>query len=144
VGCLLALAALVMSGCSASASAPAATPADFEGVVAELDRGHVAVDHVVSGDAGCDDRSLAPAAIAFDARGLDQPTPVRIHLFLFRDGATYDRLRPAVDRCAAAFVADPQSYVALDARPFVAVSPGPWAPQFTAAVRSAVTRAAGG
>lgn len=133
-----------IAGCEPSSEGPGPTPANFEGIVAELDRAHIAVDHVVSGEAGCDDPTLAPTAISFDARGLDQPTPVRVHLFIFADGAAYDRLRPAVDRCASAFVTDPSAYVAVDARPFVAASAGPWGPHFTAAMRSALGRAAGG
>ena len=83
-------------------------------------------------------------AIAFDARGLDQPTPVRVHLYRFADAAAYDRLRQAVDRCAAHFVSDPNAYVAIDASPYVATSAGPWAPGFTDAVRAALTRASRG
>ena len=58
------------------------------------------VDNVVSGDAGCTDPVLAPTAIAFDASGLDQPTPVRIYLYVFRNRATFERLRSTVDACA--------------------------------------------
>ncbi len=138
--------AFSLAGCSGAAgpSGPAVTPADFEGVVAELDRQHVAVSDVVSGDAGCPDPSLAPTAISLTASGLDQPTPVRVHLYLFRDRAAYDRLRPAIDTCARSYVTDPDAYVALDAPPLVATSAGPWAPGLTTAVRTALTRAAGG
>lgn len=136
--------AVAVAGCSASGASPAPSSADFEGLVAELDRVHVEVDHVVSGDAGCDDPTLAPTAIAFDARGLDQPTPVRVHLYRFADAAAYDRLRQAVDRCASHFVSDPNAYVAIDASPYVATSAGPWAPGFTDAVRAALTRASRG
>jgi hypothetical protein len=149
-----AAAAVLAAGCgsgggsgtagSASDGGPRATPADFEGTVAELDRQHVAVSDVVSGDTGCSDPELVGPAIGLSASGVDQPTPVRIHLYLFRDGPTYDRLRQAVDRCAATFVGDASAYVAIDARPFVATSQGPWAPAFTAAVRAALTRASGG
>jgi hypothetical protein len=133
-----------LGGCATSGGSPSPSSADFEGVVGELDRVHIGVDHVVSGDAGCDDPSLVPTAIAFDASGLDQPTPVRVHLYRFADAATYDRLRPAVDRCAARFVTDPNAYVAIDASPYVATSAGPWAPGFTGAFRSALIRASGG
>jgi hypothetical protein len=136
--------AVATGGCASASATPGRTPADFEGVTAELDRAHIAVSHVVSGDPGCDDPSLAPTAIGFDAQGLDQPEAVRVHLFLFRDGPTYDRLRPTVDRCAAAVVSDPNAYVALDARPFVATAAGPWGADFRAAFRAALTRAAGG
>lgn len=135
--------ALVAAGCAGGGTAEP-SPADFEGTVADLDRVHVAVGNVISGEAGCDDRTLAPTAISFDASGLDQPTPVRVHLYRFRDGATYDRLRPEVDQCARTFVTNPEDYVALDARPLVATSAGPWGAEFTAAVRSALERAAAG
>ncbi len=137
------LLAPVAAGCEGGSGAEPST-ADFAGTVAELDRVHVAVSDVVSGEAGCDDQTLARTAISFDASGLDQPTPVRIHLYRFRDDAAYDRLRPEVDACARSFVTDPDAYVALDARPFVATSAGPWGPEFTDAVRSALERAAAG
>lgn len=137
--------ALATAGCGggATASGPRSTPTDFEGTTAELDRVHVAVDDVVSGDAGCPDTTLAPTAISFRARGLDQTNPVTVYLYRFRDDATYDRLRPQVDACARSYVTDASAYVAIDARPLVATSAGPWAPEFTAAMRSALTRAAG-
>ncbi|HEY3523491.1 MAG TPA: hypothetical protein VGK63_07280 [Candidatus Limnocylindrales bacterium] len=140
---LLGTLALAAAGCSGGGSAEPST-ADFEGTVADLDRVHVAVSDVISGEAGCANSTLAPTAISFDASGLDQPNPVRIHLYRFRDGSTYDRLRPDVDQCARSFVTNPDDYVALDARPLVATSIGPWGPQFTAAVRSALERAAAG
>jgi hypothetical protein len=128
--------------CSSAGATPVPSAADFEGTVAELDRAHVAVSDVVSGEAGCDDPTLAPTAISFSASGLDQPTPVRVHLYRFRDGAAYDRLRSEVDQCARSFVTNPDDFVVLDARPLVATAAGPWAPDFTAAVRSALERAA--
>jgi hypothetical protein len=134
----------LVAGCANIPSKAAPTPADFEGLVAELDRQHIAVSDVVSGDTGCNDPELVGPAIGLDASDADQSTPVRIHLFLFRDGAAYDRQRQAVDRCSRSFVTNPADYVAIDARPFVAVSAGPWAPGFTDAVRRAITRAAGG
>jgi hypothetical protein len=139
------LAGLVLSGC-ASGGGPSPEPSslDFEGTVAELDRVHIAVADVVSGDAGCSDSTLAPTAISFTAQGLDQPTPVHVYLYRFRDGATYDRLRQEVDQCARSYVTDPSAYVAIDARPLVVTSAGPWGPQFTNAFRSALSRAAGG
>jgi hypothetical protein len=141
---LVALLAPAIAACSYGSGAAEPSPADFAGTVAELDRVHVAVSDVVSGEAGCNDATLAPTAISFSASGLDQPTPVRVHLYRFADGAAYDRLRSEVDQCARSFVTNPNDYVALDARPLVATSGGPWAPEFTAAVRSALERAAVG
>ena len=119
------------------------TPADFGGITNELLKHGVSADRAVSGDAGCEDRTLTPTAIGFDARGLDQTTTVRIHLYAFKDKATFDRLRASVDTCARAFVADPSTYESVDAPPFVVTGQGPWGPQFEAAVRQALTTAAG-
>jgi hypothetical protein len=137
--------AVVAAGCADNADnlRASATPADFFGIVNEFARLGIGVNHVVSGDAGCDDRTLAPTAISFDAKGLDQPTIVRIHLYAFRDKATFDRLRSSVDTCARAFVTDPATYEAVDASPFVVTGQGPWGSQFEAAVRQALTIAAG-
>jgi len=67
---------------------------------------------------------------------------VRIHLYAFKDKATFDRLRSSVDTCARAFVTDPASYEAVDAPPFVVTGQGPWAPGFEAAIRQALMAAA--
>jgi hypothetical protein len=136
---------VVAAGCADNADNLRAspTPADFFGIVNVFARLGIGVNHVVSGDAGCDDRTLAPTAISFDAKGLDQSSIVRIHLYAFRDKATFDRLRSTVDTCARAFVTDPATYQAVDAAPFVVTSQGPWGSQFEAAVRQALTAAAG-
>jgi hypothetical protein len=102
------------------------------------------VDTVVSGEPGCDDRDLTPTAIAFSAHGLDQPTPVRVHVYLFRDDAADQRLRSAVDACARAYVSDPDGYVSIDASPFVLTGQGPWGSQFVGALRAGLTSAATG
>ena len=135
---------LVGAGCDTVDNGRASpTPADFGGVANELAKHGIGIDRAVSGDAGCDDRTLTPTAIGFDARGLDQATTVRIHLYAFKDKATFDRLRASVDSCARSFVADPATYEAVDAPPFVVTGQGPWGAQFEAAVRQALTTAAG-
>ncbi len=58
-----------------------------------LDRREIVVDHVTSGEAGCNDPALARTAIAFDASGLDQVTPVRVYAYIFRNRDAFDRLR---------------------------------------------------
>jgi hypothetical protein len=137
--------AVVAVGCADNADnmRASATPADFFGIVNEFARVGIGVNRVVSGDAGCADSTLSPTAIGFDAKGLDQATIVRIHLYAFRDKTTFDRLRASVDTCARSFVSDPQSYESVDAPPFAVTSQGPWGPQFEAAVRTALTAAAG-
>jgi hypothetical protein len=137
--------AAVVAGCADNADNLRAspTPADFGGIAHELGKRGIGVDHIVSGDAGCSDGTLIPTAIGFDAKGLDQPTLVRVHLYAFRDKATFDRLRDSVDSCARSFVTDPQTYVSIDAAPFVITSQGPWGSAFEAAVREALMAAAG-
>jgi hypothetical protein len=48
-----------------------------------------------------------------------------------------------VDACAASFITDPSTYETVESTPYVAVGQGPWAPGFTAALRSALDKAAG-
>jgi hypothetical protein len=136
---------LVAAGCSAfTPQTPKPTPTDFAGVVSELALVGIGVDNVVSGDAGCDDQRLARTAIAFDASGLDQSQPTRVHMYAFKNGKVFDELRPAVDLCARSYVTDPAAYGSVDASPYVMAGPGPWAPGFEDALRKALERAAVG
>jgi len=99
--------ALLLAGCGTiSTTPPAPTPADFTGIAGFLANAGVTVTNVVSGDAGCADPDITKTAIGFDARGADQATPVRIHIYIFRNHDTYVRERASVDRCAASFVTD--------------------------------------
>ena len=97
----------------------------------------------MSGDAGCDDLTLKQTAIGLDATGLDQATPTRLFIYIFRNRASFDRLRQTVDGCATSYATDPATYESIEASPFVVASAGPWAPDFRAAVRSAIVEAAG-
>ena len=140
---LLAIAAWLVASCgSISTGPPSPTPADFSGIAAELAKRGVGVDHVQSGDAGCADHVLSPTAIGFDAAGLDQTAPVRIHLYAFKDHETFERLRSLVDACARQFVTDPQTYESIDASPFVLAGQGPWGTAFETAIRQALEAAA--
>jgi hypothetical protein len=140
----LGLVALAVAACSfVETTPPSPTPADFPDTAIELTQRGIAIDHVVSGDAGCDDRVLAPTAIAFDASGLDQSTKVRIYLYVFRNRATFERLRATVDDCARSFVTDPETYESIEQSPFVLVGQGPWGAQFEAALRAGLEVAAG-
>ena len=75
---------------------------------------------------------LAPTAIAFDASGLDQPTKVRVYMYVFRNRESFERLRATIDDCARNFVTDPETYELLEQSPFVLVGQGPWGPKFEA------------
>jgi hypothetical protein len=133
---------LLLAACDVDNPNAVPSPADFGGIANELLKRGIGIDRAVSGDAGCTDSTLTPTAIGFDARGLDQPTVVRIHLYAFKDKATFDRLRSSVDDCARSFVTDPATYEAVDAPPFVVTGQGPWGPQFEAAMRAGLTEAA--
>lgn len=132
-----------LASCGASTTAPSPTPADFQGIAAELVIHGLHIDHVVSGDAGCDDLTLERTAIALDATGLDQATPTRLFIYIFRNRTSFDKLRETVDGCARSYATNPDTYESVEASPFVVASAGPWAPQFRAAVRAAITKAAG-
>jgi hypothetical protein len=147
---LPAVAGLVLLGaflaaCSAfTPQTPKPTATTFNGIVEELAGVGIRVGGVISGDAGCDDQRLARTAIGFDASGLDQDRPTRIHLYAFKNDGVYDELRPTIDLCARAYVTDPAAYGTVDASPYVFAGPGPWAPRFADALRQALERAAVG
>jgi hypothetical protein len=137
--------ALLLAACSAfTPTTEPATPTDFAGIVSELENLGIDVNRVVSGEAGCDDQRLSRTAIGFDARGLDQQTAVRVHLYAFKDQQTYDALRSTVDTCARSYVTDPTTFGAVDEPPYVLAGAGPWAPAFKDALRTALQRAAVG
>jgi hypothetical protein len=135
---------VVLAGCGlVSTSPPAATPTDFGGLASLLDPEGIVVTDVVSGDAGCTDPDLVPTAIAFDARGLDQTTPVRIHLYVFRNKAAWERHRDAIPGCAASFVTDAETFEQVEQSPYIVAGQGPWAADFEAALRKALEQGAG-
>jgi hypothetical protein len=136
--------AFVVAACSTiSRTAPAPTPGDFPNIAGALSQRGVQVSGIVSGDAGCPDQNLAKTAIAFDAAGLDQTTPRRIYVYIFRNRETYERLRSTIDACAQSYVSDPATYETVETSPYVVSGQGPWGPQLKAALRSAITEAAG-
>jgi len=140
----LLLSVLVVAGCgTVETTAPAPTPADFGGLISELVQRGVVGTHVVSGDAGCTDPALIPTAISFDAKGLDQATPVKVYLYMFKNRAAFERLLPAIDTCARSFVTDPQTYQSIDQSPFVLAGQGPWGTEFKRALRDGLAVAAG-
>ena len=142
--CLAVLATLLLAGCaSILQGSPAATPMDFPSMSGEFTSRGIAIDHITSGDDGCHDTSLAPTAIGFDASGLGVATPIRLRIYIFADGAAYDRRRADVDTCAAKWATDPAAVEFIDASPFVLAGQGPWPEAFKAALRAAVVAAAG-
>ena len=135
---------LAIAGCGAlTEPAPAPTPADFQGIASEIVRRGIAIDNLVSGDAGCNDKVLNPTAIGLDASGKDQAEPVRLYLYIFRNREAYERLRSNIDECARSFVTDPQTFESIESSPFVLAGQGPWAPEFKATLREALTVASG-
>jgi hypothetical protein len=68
---------------------------------------------------------------------------VRLRIYIFRDKATWERRRTAVDDCVALWATDPATFEFVDASPYVVAGQGPWPPQFKAALRAAITEAAG-
>ncbi len=140
---MLAMASVVAACGVLTTTPPAPTPADFQGIASEIVRRGIAIEHLVSGDAGCDDPVLNPTAIGLDASGLDQAENVRLYLFIFRNRQVYERLRASVDECAQSFVTDPETFESIESSPFVLAGQGPWAPEFEGALRDALTEASG-
>ena len=141
---LVALVTLFVAACNyVETTPPAPTPADFSGMAIEFAKRGLHLDNVVSGQPGCDDKVLRPTAIAFDASGLDQATPVRLYLYAFADRATFERLRSSIDGCARTYVTDPQTFESIEESPYVIAAQGPWGTQFEATLRTALKAAAG-
>ena len=126
-----------------SRTPPAPTPADFQGIAGFIVQRGIQISHIVSGDAGCPDPVLGKTAIGFDAVGLDQTTPVRLYVYIFRDRATYERLRATVDQCARTYVTDPSTFDPVEASPYVLSGQGPWGAAFRANLKAAISEAAG-
>ena len=140
----LLVAAILVAACGTiSRSAPAPTPADFQGIAGDIVQRGIRIEHIVSGDAGCPDQQLGKTAIAFDAVGLDQATPVRVYIYIFRNRETYERLRSTVDSCARAYVTDPETYESVEKSPYVVAGQGPWGASFKTNLRAAIDEAAG-
>jgi hypothetical protein len=138
----LALLAVLLSACRSAGTPAGPTPADFPGITRVLGPLGISVSAIASGDAGCDDAHLAPTGISFQASGLDQPTPVPLHVYIFRDAAAFERNLDAIDACARSYVTDPARYVKLQASPFVLVGQGPWGERFATALRAGLETAA--
>lgn len=140
----LGLALVVVAGCGGLVGTePPATPTDFPGLTGRLNAAKIEAGAWVSGDAGCDDPDLVPAAISFDAHGLDQAAPVKLYLYVFRDRAAFERHRDSIGPCAQAWVTDPETYEEVQQSPYVLAGQGPWAPEFEATLRSVLEAAAG-
>ena len=138
------LIALALGGCAGLLeSAPVPDPEPFPGISGQLGRFGVNVSSWTSGDAGCDDPSLNPTAIRFTADGLDQPTPLQLRIYIFRNRDAWERRLADVDTCAAAWADDPATFELIQVSPYVLAGQGPWPPQFEAGIRKGIEAAAG-
>jgi hypothetical protein len=136
--------AIAVAACGTiSLTPPPATPTDFPGITGRLNAAQIKVRGWVSGDAGCQDPDLVSSSISFQASGLDQATPVKLYLYVFRDRAAFERHLDQVGPCAQAWVTDPQTYEEIDQSPYVVAGQGPWGQAFEAALRSTLELAAG-
>ena len=141
--CVLFL-ALGLSGCAGlSGSPPVPNPEPFPGISSQLGRYGVDVLSWTSGDPGCDDPTLSPTAIRFEAQGLDQPEPVQLRIYIFRNRDAWERRSADVDGCVAEWAEDPATFEIISQSPYVLAGQGPWPAEFEAAVRKALTNAAG-
>jgi hypothetical protein len=141
---LLLAALFLLSGCAAFRGAtPEPTPLDFPGIAGQLALHGIEVGSPIAGDAGCTDATLIPTAIGFDAAGLDQAATVRVRVYIFRNRETYERRRPDVDACVAAWATDPATVEFVDASPYVVAIQGPVGARFKTALRESLTVAAG-
>jgi len=141
--CLLALAALLAGCAGILQSPPVPDPEAFPGIAGQLGRFGVEVLNWTAGDPGCDDPELSPTSIRFEAKGLDQATPVLLRIYIFRNREAWQRRLTDVDACAAAWAVDPETFELLQVSPYVVAGEGPWPPEFDDAVRKAIQEASG-
>lgn len=136
--------AFLLGGCAGLLeSPPVPDPESFPGISGHLGRFGVDVSNWTSGDAGCDDPTLSPTAIRFDANGLDQATPVQLRIYIFRNRDAWERRLADVDACASAWADDPATFELVQVSPYVLAGQGPWPPGFDVAIRQGLTEAAG-
>ena len=135
---------VVVGGCAGLLeSPPVPDPEAFPGISGQLGRFGVDVLSWTSGDPGCDDPTLSPTAIRFDAVGLDQAAAVTLRIYIFRNREAWERRLADVDACAAAWADDPVTFEIVQVSPYVLTGQGPWGPDFEAAIRRGLTEAAG-
>src|SRR5262245_10364192 len=141
---LAVLPALSLAGCRGLLEPPPVPgPEAFDGIAGKLGQVGVAVSNWTAGDAGCDDPTLTPTAIRFDAEGLDQATPVPMRIYIFRNHEAWDRRLADVSMCAAEWAQDLSTFEVLQVSPYVVAGQGPWPPQFDKALRDGIKAAAG-
>ena len=141
---VLALACLIVSACQSALREPqSADPEPFPGIANQLGRFGVEVSSWTSGDPGCDDPTLSPTAIRFDATGLDQAAPVLLRIYIFRNRDAWTRRSADVDACVATWATDPATFELLSISPYVVAGQGPWPPGFKDALRKGLAEAAG-
>jgi hypothetical protein len=136
--------AAIAAGCGAlTVSPPVPGPESFPELSGQLGRLGVSIEDWTSGDDGCDDPTLAPTAIRFEAKGLDQPTPVTLRIYIFRNKDAWDKRQSDVDTCVAQWADDPATFEIVSTSPYILAGQGPWPPGFAGAVRAALMAAAG-
>lgn len=141
--CLLAM-TFVFAGCAGVLqSPPIPDPASFPEISGQLGRFGVEVLSWTAGDPGCDDPTLSPTSIRFEAKGLDQRTPVLMRIYIFRNREAWERRLADVDACATEWAVDPATFELLQVSPYVLAGEGPWPPEFEDAVRKAIQESAG-
>jgi hypothetical protein len=134
----------VLTGCAGILqSPPVPNPAPFPEIVGQLGRFGVTALNWTSGDPGCDDPSLSPTAIRFEAQGVDQVAPVQLRIYIFRSREAWKRRKADVETCASEWAVDPATFELLDVSPYMLAGQGPWPPGFKGALRQALTEAAG-
>jgi hypothetical protein len=141
---ILLIVSVALAGCAdVLQSPPTPNPEPFPGISGQLGRFGVNVLNWTSGDPGCDDPSLSPTAIRFEAQGLDQSTPVQLRIYIFRNREAFDRRKADVDTCVEAWAEDPASFEILKESPYVLAGQGPWPPGFEDAIKKGLKESAG-
>jgi hypothetical protein len=141
---ILLLLSISLAGCAdVLQSPPTPNPEPFPGITSQLGRFGVDVLTWTAGDPGCDDPSLSPTAIRFEAQGLDQPTPVQLRIYIFRNREAFDRRKADVETCVAAWAEDLPTFEILNESPYVLAGQGPWPPGFEDGIRKGLKESAG-
>jgi hypothetical protein len=139
----MAMLAVLIAAC-AGTSAPVATAAGMDEVVANLVTRGVTVHRHVSGDAGCPESGLHDNALRIDVSLSGQPDEYAVYLFRWRRDSDFVAASADFAACVASFSAANQGsgVSTIELPPWRAYGPD-WSPQIEQVVRDAI-QASGG
>jgi hypothetical protein len=138
---------VLLAGCGGVvATPPLPTPGGYTEIFEAWALNGLAVHERTSGDAGCDDRSLADNAVHVVVSLPPDETRRDVYLFRFRNSVRWADAQPQIDACQATFEAISARAGGpvgrIDVSPYRAFGDG-WTPELEAALRRGLETVAG-